>query len=63
MSRDWTQEELQTACRAMKAAGHLGYEEYCEQINKTIFTAYRSDSDNNLIKISGPYICKEELKK
>ena len=28
MSRDWTQEELQNASKAMKAAGHLGYEEF-----------------------------------
>lgn len=47
----------------MKAAGHLGYEEFCEQLDKTIFTAYCKDADNNLIKISGPYNCKEELEK
>lgn len=63
MSRDWTQEELQNASKAMKAAGHLGYEEFCEQLGKTIFTAYCKDVDNNLIKISGPYNCKEELEK
>ncbi|HAX50434.1 MAG TPA: hypothetical protein DCX82_00575 [Lachnospiraceae bacterium] len=63
MSRDWTQEELQNASKAMKAAGHLGYEEFCEHLNKTIFTAYCKDADNNLITISGPYNCKEELVK
>ncbi|MBP7510076.1 MAG: hypothetical protein ACOX3R_01935 [Desulfitobacteriia bacterium] len=63
MSRDWTEEELQTASKAMKSAGHLGYEELCEQLNKTIFTAFCKDADNNLIKISGPYNCKEELEK
>jgi hypothetical protein len=63
MSRDWTKEELQTASKAMKAAGHLGYEEFCEHLNKTIFTAYCKDADNNLIKISGPYGYKEELEK
>lgn len=63
MSRDWTQEELQNASKAMKVAGHLGYEEFCEQLDKTIFTAYCKDADNNLIKISGPYNCKEELEK
>jgi len=63
MSRDWTQEELQKASKAMKAAGYLGYEEFCEQLDKTIFTAYCKDADNNLIKISGPYDCKEELEK
>ncbi|MDD4690097.1 MAG: hypothetical protein PHE51_10175 [Eubacteriales bacterium] len=63
MSRDWTQEELQNASKAMKSAGHLGFEEFCEQLNRTIFTAYCKDADNNLIKISGPYNGKEELEK
>ena len=63
MNRDWSHEELQAASKAMKAAGHLGYEEFCEQLDKTIFTAYCKDADNNLIKISGPYNCKEELEK
>lgn len=63
MSRDWTQEELQSASKAMKAAVHLGYEEFCEHLNKTIFTAYCKDADKNLIKISGQYKCKEELEK
>ncbi len=63
MSRDWTHEELQNASKAMKEAVHLGYEEFCEQLDKTIFTAYCKDADNNLIKISGPYNCKEELEK
>lgn len=63
MSRDWTQEELQSASKAMKAAGHLSYEEFCEQFDKTIFTAYCKDAENNLIKISGPYNCKEVLEK
>jgi hypothetical protein len=57
------EEELQAASKAMKSAGHLGYEEFCEQFNKTIFTAYCKDADNNLIKISGPYSRKEELEK
>lgn len=63
MSRDWTQEELQSASKAMKEAGHLGYDDFCEQLDKTIFTAYCKDADNNLIKISGPYNRKEELEK
>lgn len=32
MSRDWTPEELQAASQAMKAAGHMGYEEFCEEL-------------------------------
>lgn len=63
MSRDWTQEELQNASKAIKAAGHLDYEEFCEHLNKTIFTAYCKDADSNLITISGLYNCKEELEK
>lgn len=63
MSKDWTEEELQAASKAVKKAGHLGYEEFCEQLNKSIFTAYCKDADNNLITISGPYNRKEELEK
>mgnify|MGYP000878495049 CR=1 FL=1 len=63
MSRIWTEEELQFASKAMKLAGHLGYEEFCEQLDKTIFTAYCKDIDNNLIKNSGSYNCIEELEK
>ena len=63
MNIDWTLEELQSASKAMKAAGHLGYEEFCEQLDKTIFTAYCKYANNNLIKISGPYRHKEELEK
>ncbi|NLB81783.1 MAG: hypothetical protein GX800_09315 [Clostridiaceae bacterium] len=63
MSRDWTKEELENASKAMKAAGQLSYEEFCKQLNKTILTAYCKNADENLIKISGPYNCKEELEK
>ena len=63
MSRDWTQKELQNASKAMKEAGHLSYEEFCEQLEKAIFTAYCKDADNNLITICGPYNRKEELEK
>ena len=34
MSRDWTPEELQAASATMKAAGHMGYEEFCEEFKK-----------------------------
>ena len=34
MSRDWTAEELQAASAAMKAMGHMGYEEFCESIKE-----------------------------
>ena len=32
MSKDWTPAELQAASEAMKAAGHLSYEEFCEAL-------------------------------
>lgn len=54
---------MQAASKAMKSAGHLGYEEFREHLDKTIFTAYCKDADNNLITISGPYNRKEELEK
>ena len=46
MSRDWTPDELRAASDAMKAAGHMSYEEFCESINKAEYT------DNS--KIDGP---------
>lgn len=33
MSRDWTQEELQAASKAMKASGHMSYEEVCAKLD------------------------------
>lgn len=32
MSRDWTPEELAAASTAMKAEGHMSYEEFCEEL-------------------------------
>lgn len=34
MSRDWTPEEIQEVSKAMKAAGHLGFEEFCEELDR-----------------------------
>ena len=34
MSRDWTPEELQAASREMKAAGHMSFEEFCEELER-----------------------------
>jgi len=31
VSRDWTPKELRAASETMKAAGHMSYEEFCEQ--------------------------------
>lgn len=35
MSKDWTPEELQAASKAMKEAGHLSYEEFCEELERS----------------------------
>ena len=35
MSRDWTPEELDAASAAMKAEGHMSYEEFCEELERT----------------------------
>ena len=35
MSRDWTPDELAAASAAMKAEGHMSYEEFCEELERT----------------------------
>ena len=37
MSKDWTPEELQAASEAIKASGNMGYEEFCEELEKQGF--------------------------
>lgn len=32
MSRDWTPTELQLASEAMKAEGHMSFEEFCAEL-------------------------------
>lgn len=34
LSRDWTPDELAAASSAMKAAGHMSYEEFCEELDR-----------------------------
>lgn len=34
MSRDWTPAELQAASAAMKAEGHMSYEEFCADLGR-----------------------------
>jgi len=34
MSRDWTPAELQAASTAMKAEGHMSYEEFCADLER-----------------------------
>ena len=38
MSRDWTPEELAAASAAMKAEGHMSYEEFCEELDRVGMT-------------------------
>lgn len=34
MSKDWTPDELAAASAAMKAEGHMSYEEFCAELDK-----------------------------
>lgn len=34
MSRSWSEQELQAASSAMNAAGHMSYEEFCEELKR-----------------------------
>gem|GEM_PF-6127242 len=36
MSESWTSDELHTASEAMKRAGHMGYEEFCAELDRQI---------------------------
>lgn len=45
MSRDWTPEELEVVSKEMKAAGHLSYEEFCEQMNNGYFAIISPSAD------------------
>ncbi len=54
MSKDWTQEELQQISRVMKAAGHMGYEEFCEFLEKGL-TAFCKVSDERFAKMTATY--------
>lgn len=37
MSKDWTPDELQAASKVMKEAGHLSYDEFCEELDRDGF--------------------------
>ena len=37
MSKDWTPDEIQIASEIMKAAGHMGYEEFCVELDRIGF--------------------------
>lgn len=43
MSKDWTPDEIQIASEIMKEAGHMGYEEFCEELDRVCFTVKPTD--------------------
>lgn len=47
MSRDWTPKELAAASAAMKAEGHMSYEEFCEELERTGMHASASHAAGN----------------
>ena len=54
MSRDWTPAEIQTASEAMKAAGHMGYEEFCEEFDRVGFVVKAADGSTVQLKPQVP---------
>lgn len=49
MSRDWTEEELKEVSKAMKAAGHMSFEEFSDELEKKGFTVIApADSPDRL---------------
>lgn len=45
MSRDWTPEELQAVSQAMKEAGNMSYEEFCDELDRGGFTPTDNKED------------------
>ena len=43
MSKDWTPDEIQIASEIMKEAGHMGYEEFCEELDRVGFAVKPTD--------------------
>lgn len=50
MSKDWTSDEIQIASELMKAAGHMGYEEFCEELDRIGFTVKPTDGAAGQLK-------------
>ena len=46
MSKDWTPTELQAASEAMKTAGHMSYEEFCEELKSKPLVVVANGSDS-----------------
>ena len=55
MSRAWTPEELQAASSAMKAAGHMSYEEFSAEFNITMKAQQIIDDFATTQKAGTPY--------
>ena len=50
MSKDWTQEERAAASDAMKAAGHMSYDEFCVALKQNGFNGIVPDSSIQQLK-------------
>lgn len=48
MSRDWTPEEIQAVSREMKKAGHMSFEEFCEELDRGGFTPTDKKEDKTM---------------
>lgn len=53
MSRDWTPAELAAASDAMKAAGHMSYEEFCSAPRLTLRHIGRDSWDRPVYECDG----------
>ena len=45
MSRDWTPEEIQAVSQEMKKSGHMGYEEFCEALDRGEFNITEKENE------------------
>lgn len=56
MSKSWTPEELAAASAAMKAEGHMSYEEFCaylERCTEKVVAVHLADGDAITTRIHG----------
>lgn len=56
MSKSWTPEELAAASAAMKAEGHMSYEEFCaylERCTEKVVVVHLADGDTITTRIHG----------
>lgn len=54
MSRDWTAEELAAVSAAMKAAGHLSCDEFCEELRRNGFEVKETPSADAGVLLQRP---------